>query len=75
MEALSNLQQLHTVDGNNNSLFGGATPHSPGEVATAGARVRETPKRLTNELTYIFEQAIKCIKKYECSRDSSKGCS
>ena len=59
----------------NNSLFGGATLHSPGEVAAAGAGVRGTSKRLANELNIcmLFEKANKCIKKYERSRGSSKG--
>jgi len=44
------------------------------EVATAGAGVRETPKRLDNNLnvymhvSMLFEQALKC----NCSRGSSK---
>ena len=61
----------------NSSLFGGATPHSPGEVATAGAEARNSPKRQGNKLSNIcmlFEKANKCIYKYESPKGSSKGC-
>ena len=50
------------------SLFGRATPHSPGAVGAAtGAGARENP-RLENNKCMLFKQIIKCFKHYECSK-------
>ena len=51
------------------SLFRGATPHSPGEVAAAGAEARRSKRQGNNELNNcntLFQNSIKRIKAYEC---------
>jgi len=69
MEAIRNLKQASDAA----SLLEEPPLQSRGGC-NSWDKVRETPKTLANELTCMFEQAIKCIKKYECLRDSSKGC-
>ena len=54
------------------SLFGGATTHSPGEVATAGAGATIDPTRLQNNHNcMLFKQNNECFKQYECSKQGS----
>ena len=54
------------------SLFGRATPHSPGAVAAAtGAGVREN-LRLENNKCMSFKQINKFFKYYKCSKSRKR---